>query len=213
VTAHSSWAQPRSSSYERLAFVGDSLLSQILTLHLDSTSSAEVSPGDLTRIRGRVVSDETLKEIAKEISLDRIAVEQAPDDRKSQAAALVETGKPLASMLEASIAACWRHHGAQLTSEAVSESFEGQIKLAMAEPSDFKSLLQELLARSAATVRYEVGKPLGPPHAPTFEVTAVRDPGGQQLGRGTGSSKKAAETAAAKAALDLLQATGVSDEA
>ena len=65
---------------------------------------------------------------------------------------------------------------------------------------DFKSALQEQLARRGRRVRYEVTEESGPPHAKTFRVEA-RD-GDTVLGSGTGTSKKAAEQAAAAEALE-----------
>ena len=68
---------------------------------------------------------------------------------------------------------------------------------------DFKSALQERLARDGARVRYEVTGESGPPHDRVFEVDASVN--GQVLGRGSGRSKKAAEQAAAEQALEGLR--------
>lgn len=205
MTAHSSWAQPRSSSYERLAFVGDSLLSQIVTLHLDrSMQGSGVTPGDMTRVRAQVVADSTLRSVAESIGLDRLAVANAPAQERENAERIVATGKPLASMFEALIAACWQHFGAEQTSVAVIDSLSAQIAAAQQEPLDEKSMLQELLARAGDGVQYVGAAPEGPPHQPTFEVKAVLESDGRVIGRGRGSSKKSAERKAAAQALESI---------
>ena len=207
MTAHAAWARSRASSCDRLAFVGDSLLSQIVTLHLDREfPQAKVAPGVLSRIRAQVVADETLRLAAERIGLDAIAVSLAPADQRSQAAAVVSTGKPLASMFEALIAACWRHHGPELTATAVIDCLSPEISAAVDHPVEVKSELQELLAKSSQTVRYEGISQTGPSHAPVFVVSAIREPDGASLGSGSGGSKKAAEIAAAQDALERIAA-------
>ena len=76
---------------------------------------------------------------------------------------------------------------------------------------DFKSALQELLAREGARVTYEVAREAGPPHDRRFEVAASVD--GEVIGRGQGRSKKAAEQAAAAEALERRRAVGSRPEA
>ena len=206
-TAHSSWARPRSESYERLAFVGDTVLDFIVTTHLDASfDPAQFGPGVLTRIRARVVSDDSLRSAAVRVGLDDEAVRLAPNEFYEQAKVLVSRGKPLASMLEAIIAVCWREIGPEETAEAVVATLAPELAAAVAEPVDAKSMLQEQLARTGQTVRYEGLSPEGPAHDPTFEVSAISEPEGTVLGTGSGSSKKAAETAAAVEALAALEA-------
>jgi ribonuclease-3 len=79
-----------------------------------------------------------------------------------------------------------------------------EIQDALEHPVDFKSTLQERLARRAQTVAYEVVAELGPPHERTFEVVACVD--GREIGRGSGRSKKHAEQEAARLALEALAA-------
>ncbi|MCX6387580.1 MAG: putative dsRNA-binding protein [Solirubrobacterales bacterium] len=204
-TAHSSWVRPRSNSYERLAFVGDTLLDLIVTQHLDGLfSPQEMTPGVLTRIRASVVSDDTLRTVAKRIGLDATAVRLAPEGHREQAEGLVAGGKPLASMLEAMIAVCWETVGPEKTAVAVIESFGPELERAAAHPIEAKSELQELLARTGSTVHYQSPEPSGPPHAPTFHADAIREPESTVIGQGEGSSKKIAETAAAVDALAAL---------
>ncbi len=70
-------------------------------------------------------------------------------------------------------------------------------------PVDYKSALQEQLARRGALVCYAVLEELGPPHDRTFQVSASIE--GVEVGRGIGRSKKDAEQEAAQSALEALQ--------
>jgi ribonuclease-3 len=82
------------------------------------------------------------------------------------------------------------------------EAFQPEIERALAHPADFKSMLQERLARRGTIVSYEIVAEEGPPHQRTFEVTAIVE--GEEVARGSGRSKKDAEQAAAEAALEAL---------
>ena len=68
---------------------------------------------------------------------------------------------------------------------------------------DFKSELQERLARRAEVVEYEIESEEGPPHDRRFVALAMVD--GEELGRGSGKTKKAAEQSAAERALQRLE--------
>ena len=70
----------------------------------------------------------------------------------------------LASVIEAVIGACYLHAGYERTADAVVEAFTPEIEDALSNPVDFKSALQELLARRGAEVAYEVVGEDGPPH-------------------------------------------------
>ena len=111
-------------------------------------------------------------------------------------------------MLEAIIAVCWQVNGPEETAAAVVDTFQPEIENAVRTPADSKSLLQEHLAETAATVRYTAAAPTGPPHQPTFTVDAIREPGGQVIGHGVGPSKKAAEADAARDALGRISSKG-----
>ena len=115
----------------------------------------------------------------------------------------METERVLASVIEAVIGACYLTAGYERTAEAVVQAWEPEIEQALEHPVDFKSALQELLARRGALVSYEVIAEQGPPHERTYEVAAHVD--GQALGSGRGKSKKHAEQAAAQEAVERLQ--------
>ena len=97
------------------------------------------------------------------------------------------------------IGACYLAHGFERTSKAVVEAFSEEVEQATRERLDLKSELQERLARNGETVSYEAG----PPHERRFEIRATVD--GDEIGTGSGRSKKEAEQAAARRALDNLR--------
>jgi ribonuclease-3 len=203
---HSSWVERRADSYERLAFLGDSVLSLAVTTHLYPRLEADqYGAGRLTKIRAQAVSGRSCKAVAERLGLPEAARAAAPGEVTEAAiTALLATERVLAEMLEAVIAACYLNWDYETVSPAVVEAFEPQIQQALHRPADFKSALQERLARRGAVVAYDVVAEEGPPHQRWFEVAAVV--GGQELARGAGRSKKDAEQAAAESALDALTA-------
>jgi ribonuclease-3 len=112
----------------------------------------------------------------------------------------VSTERVLASVVEAVIGACYLTFGYDRVAAAVVEAFSPEIQQALERPADFKSALQERLARRGALVTYRVVAEEGPPHDRLFEVAAVVE--GEELARGSGRSKKDAEQAAAETALE-----------
>lgn len=199
---HTSWVERRADSYERLAFLGDSVLGLAITTHLwPRLDEAHFGAGRLTKIRAQAVSGRACRSVAERLDvparMTSLAPEQTPANEQ-----LVQTERVLASVCEAVIGACYLHHGYERTAAAVVETFAPEIERALSEPEDFKSALQERLARRGDTVTYEVRAETGPPHDRTFEVAAVVD--GEELSRGCGRSKKDAEQSAAEAALDSM---------
>jgi ribonuclease-3 len=116
---------------------------------------------------------------------------------------LLASERALASICEAVIGACYLHHGFEPTARATIAAFTPQIELASDRLLDFKSALQERLAREGSRVRYEVTDEVGPPHDRLFDVAASVN--GEVIGRGSGRSKKAAEQAAAAEALERFE--------
>ena len=124
-----------------------------------------------------------------------------PDDITAAipAEVLLDGERPLPEATEALIGACHTAFGFERTAAAVAAAFEPRISLASETRIDFKSALQEMLARRGARVSYEVTASTGPPHRRTFEVAAVVE--SERVGTGEGRSKKAAEQVAAEQAL------------
>ena len=201
---HASWTDERADSYERLALLGDSVLGLAVTTHLWPRLQADThGAGRLTKIRAQAVSGRSCRAVAERLGLPARLRAAAPDDVARPALeALVSTERVLASVIEAVIGACYLAYGFETTAAAVREAFAPEIEQALERPADFKSALQERLARRGAVVLYEVTAETGPPHERIFEVAAVV--GGEEVARGSGRSKKDAEQAAAEAALDGL---------
>lgn len=201
VFTHASWSERRSDSYERLAFLGDSVLSLAVSTHLYPRLEAEhFGAGRLTKIRAQAVSGVSCRAVAERLALPERLRAAAPASVRE--GGLLETERVLASVIEAVIGACYLQAGYERTAEAVVEAFGPEIEGALENPVDFKSALQELLARRGAEVSYEVVAVEGPPHERSYEVLARVD--GRDLGRGTGRSKKHAEQEAARVAVDRL---------
>jgi ribonuclease-3 len=203
VFTHASWTERRADSYSRLAFLGDSVLGPAVTTSLFPRLEAErYGAGRLTKIRAQAVSGPSCRAVAERLGVPERLRAQAPSGVGQSAATLVETERVLASVIEAVIGAVYLQNGYDRTAEAVVEAFTPEIERALEHPVDFKSTLQERLARRGLTVDYDVTAELGPPHDRTFEVAALVD--GESMGEGSGRSKKHAEQAAAHAALEKL---------
>jgi ribonuclease-3 len=200
---HSSWVEHRADSYGRLAFLGDSVLGLAVAEHLFS-AFPRADIGRLTKMHGQAVSGRACAEVAVALGVPALLSEASPDQVEGgiEVRALVASERALASVCEAVIGACYLHHGFEPTAAATVAAFAPQIEIASERLLDFKSALQERLARHGARVRYEITGETGPPHERLFEVTASVN--GEVVGRGSGRSKKAAEQAAAEQAMDGL---------
>jgi ribonuclease III len=200
VFTHASWTSRRAESYERLAFLGDSVLALAVTAHLYPRLEAErFGAGRLTKIRAQAVSGRSCRAVAERLGIPQRLIDAAP----ATAASFVGTERVLASVIEAVIGACYIAFGYERTAEAVVEAFAPEIEDALENPVDFKSALQERLARRGALVSYGVVEEQGPPHDRVFSVSASID--GIEVSRGSGRSKKDAEQEAAHAALEALE--------
>ncbi len=201
---HSSWTQDRADSYGRLAFLGDSVLGLAVAEHL-FRGNPRSDIGRLTKVHGQAVSGRACAVVAVELGLpDRLAEHAATAlDGGIDLEALLASERALASVCEAAIGACYLHHGFEATSAATVEAFAEQIEIAAGTMLDYKSALQERLARDGARVTYDVIGEAGPPHDRQFEVDARV--GEEVVGQGSGRSKKAAEQEAAAQALEHLQ--------
>ena len=204
VFTHASWSARRSESYARLAFLGDSVLSLAVTSHLYPRLEADrFGPGRLTKIRAQAVSGRSCRAVAERLGVPDRLQAAAPVAAASTVPALISTERVLASVIEAVIGACFLAFGYERTAEAVVAAFGPEIEDALEHPVDFKSALQERLARRGALVSYDVVDEEGPPHDRVFSVSATIE--GVEVGRGRGRSKKDAEQEAAQVALDALE--------
>jgi len=201
---HASWTSRRSESYERLAFMGDSVLALAVTTHLYPRLGADdFGAGELTKIRAQSVSGRSCRSVAERLGIPERLRAAAPEEASSAVESLVSTERVLASVIEAVIGACYLAYGYDRTAAAVVEAFTPEIEEALEHPGDYKSTLQERLARRGELVSYEVVDERGPPHDRRFQISAVV--AGSEVGRGTGRSKKDAEQEAAREALESLR--------
>jgi ribonuclease III len=202
---HSSWTERRVDSFERLAFLGDSVLGLAVATRVFE-SFEDLAAGGLTKVHNQAVSGVSCADIGLQLGVPDMLRGNEPEDVVAAipAEVLLEGGRPLPEATEALIGACYLAFGFERTAEAVAAAFEPRIELAAETRIDFKSALQELLARRGARVTYEVVAATGPPHRRTFEVAAVVD--SERVGTGKGRSKKAAEQLAAEEALTHLGA-------
>ena len=200
---HNSWTERRVDSFERLAFLGDSVLALAVASSVFDNFE-DLAAGGLTKIHNQAVSGVSCAEIGRQLRVPEMLRGNEPEGVVAAipAETLLEGGRPLPEATEALIWACYLAFGFERTAEAVAAAFEPRIELASETRIDFKSALQELLAQRGARVSYEVVAATGPPHRRVFEVVAIV--GSEQVGTGVGRSKKAAEQLAAEQALAHL---------
>ena len=202
VFTHASWSERRSDSYARLAFLGDSVLGLAVTAHLYPRLEAErFGAGRLTKIRAQAVSGPAAGRSPSGWRCPSGCARRRRQGVRESAAALVETERVLASVIEAVIGACYLNAGYERTAEAVVEAFAPEIEQALEHPVDFKSALQELLARRGAEVSYEITGEDGP-----AARAHLRGGGAWSTARrwaaAAGRSKKHAEQEAAREAVE-----------
>jgi ribonuclease III len=199
---HASWVEDRTQSYERLAFLGDVVLSLAVSTHLFPRFE-EYGAGRLTKVRAQVVSGPSCARVARGLGVPERLRAAAPEGTTGRSAEmLVGSERVLASICEAIIGAAYRAFDIDRTIAATAQSFLEEIEDALAHPVDYKSVLQERLARRAEIVTYRTVSEEGPAHDRNF--VAVAEVAGEELGRGEGKTKKGAEQEAALHALDHM---------
>jgi len=201
VFTHPSWAAERGESYERLEFLGDSVLELAVARALYE-EYPDFAEGELARLRAHIVSRQSCAVVAGELGLGRRLTEHAGDIGQEELERLARNRNVLGALLEAALAALFLEHGFAAIEPAIVSAFRGRIEYATTSYVDHKTELQEELARQGRQVMYSVVEVEGPPHERTFTVAAVV--GGEQLGVGHGRSKKDAEQGAAEEALAHL---------
>jgi ribonuclease-3 len=201
VYTHASWAIDRSASYERLEFLGDSVLELAIARELYERYP-DFSEGRLAKIRSHVVSRASCAVVARQLKLGDRLSERGADIPEDELHRLAHNRNVLAALLEAALAALFLEHGFEPVEQPIVQAFSGRIDYALTTHVDYKTELQEALARRGQSVSYSVLDVEGPPHDRRFRCAAVID--GEQLGVGAGESKKAAEQEAAKEALARL---------
>jgi ribonuclease-3 len=155
------------------------------------------------------VSRATCAEVARDLGLGRRLVEHTGSAQtEEELERLSRNRNVLAAVIEAALGALFLQHGFAAIEDAVVAAFSAQIEHALTTRVDQKTDLQEVLARTGRHVTYVEIAVEGPPHERSFTCAALID--GEELGRGEGRTKKAAEQEAAREALAKLDADGVS---
>jgi ribonuclease III len=163
----------------------------------------DASEGRLAKIRSHVVSRQSCAAVARELRLgDRLAEAAGGDIADDELGRIVKSGNVTAALLEAAIAALYLEHGYEAIVPAIVAAFSDRIEYARTTHVDHKTELQEALAKTGRNVTYVVLDVEGPAHARRFSCAAQID--GEALGSGTGRTKKEAEQAAAKEALEAI---------
>ena len=199
---HSSYANEQKGgaleSNERLEFLGDSVLGQVTADHLYRTHPNRPE-GDLTRMRAALVCEEALAQVAHSwglgqyLKLGRGEESNGGRDRDSIQADAVE----------AILAAVYLDSGIA-EARRVIRTFILSRETAAEATADHKTLLQEWVQREPGhALAYQLLKSEGPDHQKRFSMAVTLD--GQVVGTGEGRSKKEAEQAAARMALQALK--------
>jgi ribonuclease-3 len=192
----------RAESNEALEFLGDAVLEIVISEFLYDRY-AKSGEGTLSRLRQTIVCESTLAKIASRINLgEYIHIGSAEENL-----GLRGRKKVLADALEALIAAVYlddrtNAHG-NLYRAVVICLFEAEINnILKSGNKDYKTLLQQFVEKNGdALLRYEIEES-GPEHQKTFIATAYIN--NNKVGDGKGSTKRTAETQAAKVALRLF---------
>jgi ribonuclease-3 len=161
------------------------------------------SEGRLAKIRAHVVSRQSCAVVGRRLELGERLAQHAAGSEGAEIGRLATNRNVLAALVEACLGALYLEHGFEPIREAIVDAFADRIEYAVEGHVDFKTELQEELARRAQTVSYAVLEVEGPPHDRRFTCAATID--GKEVGVGTGPSKKAAEQVAAREALASLR--------
>ena len=201
---HSSYINENPSftfvSNERLEFLGDAVLGLVVAGKLYQ-DLPHLNEGEMTKLRAALVRRDTLAHLARTIALgDYLYLgrgEEASGGRRKPA--------NLAGALEAVIAAVFLDRGPAIASDLVLRLIDEGLRKAVSEGAgvDYKSQLQELVqAKKQQAPSYCVVEATGPDHDKIFTVEVRL--GDIVLGRGSGKSKKMAESESARSALEQL---------
>ena len=190
-------------NYERLEFLGDSVLNLVISDHLYRLFPKRLE-GDLARLRAGIVNEAALARVARGLDLGRYVVLGRGEEKgggRSRPALLADA-------IEAVLGAVYIDSGYGVAHYCATRWFGDELSR-LEEPGegDYKSQLQELVQQLERRLpRYRITGQRGPEHERAF--VAVVEVNGRVLGEGRGRSKKEAEQAAAQRALDHLRRTG-----
>ncbi len=199
---HSSYAnenKPEKGSNERLEFLGDAVLSIIVSEHIFKYYT-HLPEGDLTKIRASLVCEKALSGFAREIDLgNELLLGKGEQNNGGR-----ERPSILCDAFESLIAAIYLDGGIEPASDFVLRFVERELKNHnQGAFVDYKTTLQEVIQKNPEErVEYVLIDETGPDHNKSFTVDVMLN--SNRIGRGIGHSKKEAEQLAAKEALELM---------
>ena len=199
---HSSYANEHRDagmpSNERLEFLGDSVLGMVVADHL-YREHPQMPEGELTRTRAAMVCEDSLVEVARALDLGRCLRLGKGED----AGGGRERPSILADATEAVIAAIYLDGGIAQARRVIRALILGNEE-ELSASRDYKTALQELIQKeSGSKLTYRLVAETGPDHAKRFTMEVELN--GTTVGAGEGRTKKAAEQAAARAAIAALK--------
>lgn len=200
--SHSSYANEKKKSRisnERLEFLGDSVLSIVVSQYLFEHLT-HIAEGELTKLRASLVCEKSLHIFAKQINLgDYILLGKGEENTGGR-----ERPSILADAFEAVIAAIFLDGGLEAASKHILRFIPEDIqRLKKPAFNDFKTILQEIVQKNPEEkVEYVLVGEEGPDHDKRFVVEVHLN--SNVIGEGIGKSKKEAEQMAAKQALELM---------
>lgn len=187
-------------SNERLEFLGDSVLSVIVSEYI-FRNFKQLPEGELTKLRASLVCEKSLAAFARELELGKFLFlgkgEQINGGR--------ERASILADAFEALLAAMYLDGGMDVAKAHVMRFVKDEIQNHTVEEAfhDYKTLLQEIIQKNPGEeLTYRLAKEEGPDHDKSFTVEVLLN--SNVIGSGVGHSKKQAEQYAAKQALELM---------
>ncbi len=201
---HSSYANEmrlnKSKNNERLEFLGDAVL-ELVTSEYVYIENKELSEGDLTKLRASIVCEQTLAARARDLKLgEYILLGKGEDSSGGRGRDSI-----LSDALEAVIGAIYLDGGFTNAKEFIKVSFLEGLKDKTLF-FDSKTILQEIIQNDTnqkQKLRYKLISEEGPDHNKTFRVAVCL--GNDEIGFGTGRTKKAAEQEAANQAIQNMK--------
>ncbi len=195
---HSSYAyEKKKKSYEKLEFLGDSILEFISSVYIYNNYSS-LKEGEMTKVRATVVCENSLYKIAMSLGFSDFLLLGKSELNSNDIRKAI-----LADSVEAIIAAMFLDGGIDPAKNFIIKNLKEDIELASKNvgQKDYKTVLQEKLqAHGEVHIEYKIINEYGPDHDKIFEAEVLCN--GKVLAIGKGNSKKHAEMSAAKQALE-----------
>lgn len=188
-------------SNERLEFLGDSILNFVVTERLYK-EFPKLAEGELTEIRASLVCRDTLAGLASSLKLGNWLLLGRGEEANGGRAKVSN----LANTMEALIGALYLDQGLPKARKFVLNQLNPELEKIKAgkKTPNYKALVQEFVqGQKRPTPIYRLVQASGPDHSKQFTAEILVE--GEALGRGTGKSKKTAESQAAKVALKKLR--------